>query len=142
MLNIFDSKETDYELKEIIDRVAYKEKIGLCLDTCHLNDAGYDISDFDSILDEIDNKIGLNYVKCVHINDSKNSLGSHKDRHENIGFGTIGFNNLINVIYNEKLSDIPKILETPYVGDKAPYKYEIEEIRNRIFDSELKDKIN
>lgn len=129
------------ELKEIIDGVKYKDKIGICLDTCHLNDAGYDISSFDSILDEIDNKIGLEYVKCVHVNDSKNLRGSHKDRHENIGFGTIGFDNLLNVIYNERLSEIPKILETPYINDKAPYKLEIEQIKNKIFNSNLKDEI-
>ena len=119
------------ELKRIIDGVKLKNKIGICMDTCHLNDAGYDISDFDKILDDFDNIIGLNYLKVIHINDSKNPMGSHKDRHENIGVGTIGFNNLINVIYNKRLDGIPKILETPYIGDKAPYKEEIEMIRNK-----------
>ena len=119
------------ELKRIIDGVKLKNKIGICMDTCHLNDAGYDISDFDKILDDFDKIIGLNYLKVIHINDSKNPMGSHKDRHENIGVGTIGFNNLINVIYNKRLDGIPKILETPYIGDKAPYKEEIEMIRNK-----------
>ena len=119
------------ELKTIIDGVKLKDKIGICMDTCHLNDAGYDISDFDKILDEFDKIIGMNYLKVIHINDSKNSLGSHKDRHENIGKGTIGFDNLINVIYNKRIESIPKILETPYIGDKAPYKEEIEMIRNK-----------
>ena len=121
------------EIKEIIDGVENKSRIGVCLDTCHLNDAGYDISDFDKYLDEFDKKIGLSLIKCIHINDSKNVLGSHKDRHENIGYGTIGFDNLIKVIYNERLGDIPRILETPYVNDIAPYKYEIENIRKKEF---------
>lgn len=137
------------ELKTIIDNVKYKDKIGVCLDTCHLNDAGYDISDFDKILDDFDNKIGIKYIGCVHVNDSKNIIGSHKDRHENIGFGSIGFDNLINVIYNNRLESVPKILETPYVSrddnskerEYPPYKYEIAMIRNKIFDKGLIDKI-
>lgn len=121
------------EIKEIIDGVENKDRIGVCLDTCHLNDAGYDISDFDKYLDEFDKKIGLSLIKCIHINDSKNPLGSHKDRHENIGYGTIGFDNLIKVIYNDRLGDIPRILETPYVNEVAPYKYEIDNIRKKEF---------
>ena len=137
------------ELKAIIDRVKYQDKIGVCIDTCHLNDAGYDMSDFDSILDLFDNIIGINKIGCIHVNDSKNVIASHKDRHENIGFGTIGFDNLINIIYNERLEGIPRILETPYVTkddnskDKVypPYKYEIEMIRNKEFDNDLINKI-
>ena len=137
------------ELKAIIDRVKYKDKIGVCLDTCHLNDAGYDISNFDSVLEKFNNMIGIKYIGCVHVNDSKNILGSHKDRHENIGLGTIGFDNLLSVIYNDKLKDVPKILETPYVTrddnskekEYPPYKYEIDMIRNRIFDKDLIKKI-
>ena len=93
-------------------------------------------------MDKFDKSIGINKIGCVHINDSKNTLASHKDRHENIGFGTIGFDNLINVIYNERLISIPKILETPYV-DKIypPYKYEIEMIKNKKFDKNLIEKI-
>ena len=121
------------EIKEIINGVEHKERIGVCLDTCHLNDAGYEISKFDEYLDEFDKKIGLSYVKCIHINDSKNPIESHKDRHENIGYGTIGFDNLIKVIYNKRLEDIPKILETPYVNEKAPYREEIENIREKTF---------
>ena len=129
------------ELKKIIDGINRKDLIGVCLDTCHLNDAGYDISNFDELLQEFDKIIGINYIKCIHINDSKNERSSHKDRHENIGFGTIGFNKLINIIYNEKLKDIPKILETPYIGDLPPYKEEIEMIKNKKFDNKLKEKI-
>jgi len=130
------------EIKRIIDGVNDKKHIGVCLDTCHLNDAGFDISDFDKYLDEFDKIIGIDRIGCIHINDSKNPLASHKDRHENIGFGTIGFDNLIKIIYNERLGEIPRILETPYV-DKlyAPYKYEIEMIRNKKFDEDLINKI-
>ncbi len=126
------------DLKYIIDNIKDKNRIGLCLDTCHLNDSGYPIEDFDKILDEVDSKIGRSYVKCVHVNDSKNPLGAHKDRHENIGYGTIGFDNLINVIYNDRLKDVPKILETPYIEDKAPYKEEIDMIRAKVFNNSLK----
>lgn len=133
------------ELKIIIDNIKCKDKIGICLDTCHLNDAGYDISDFDNILNEIDAKIGLDKVKCVHINDSKNAKGSHKDRHENFGLGTIGFENLIKVIYHEKLKDVPKILETPYVSvddnstkrEYPPYKHEITMIKSKLMNDNL-----
>ena len=129
------------EIKRIIDGVENKDRIGVCLDTCHLNDAGYDVTDFDKLLDEFDKVVGLSYVKCIHINDSKNVCGSHKDRHENIGFGTIGFDNLIKIIYNKRLEDIPKILETPYVGEKPPYKEEIAMIRAQKFDEKLKEKL-
>ena len=133
------------DLKSIIDKVKFKDKIGVCIDTCHLNDAGYDMSNFDSVLDLFDKTIGINKIGCIHINDSKNNIDSHKDRHENIGFGTIGFDNLINIIYNKRLESVPKILETPYVTkddnskerEYPPYKYEIEMIRNRIFDKNL-----
>ena len=130
------------EIKEIMSRVEDKDHIGVCLDTCHLNDAGYDMSNFDSYLDFFDKEIGISKIGCVHVNDSKNELSAHKDRHENIGFGTIGFDNLIHIIYHEKLESVPKILETPYV-DKiyAPYKYEIEMIRSKKFDKDLLEKI-
>ena len=124
------------ELKQIIDGVKCSN-IGVCLDTCHVNDAGYDLSNFDKILEEFDNIIGLDKLKVVHINDSKNIINSHKDRHENIGYGTIGFDNLINIIYHDKLKDIPKILETPYIEKHAPYMHEIEMIRNKKFNPNL-----
>ena len=131
------------EIKQIIDGVVYKDKVKVCLDTCHINDAGYDLNDFDKILEEFDKIIGLDKLACIHINDSKNILNSHKDRHENIGYGYIGFDNLLKVIYHEKLEKIPKILETPYieVNDKIkypPYKFEIEMIRNKKFNPNLK----
>ena len=126
------------EIASIIAKVNKKEKLGVCLDTCHINDAGYDLNDFDKVLDSFDTIIGLDKLKCLHINDSKNERSAHKDRHENIGLGHIGFENLLKVIYNERLDNIPKILETPYV-DKIypPYKYEIEMIRNKKFNENL-----
>ena len=137
------------ELKTIIDGVKFKNKIGVCLDTCHLNDSGIDLTKFDDYINEFDKEIGLNYIKVIHINDSKNEIGSHKDRHENIGLGTIGFDTLIKIIYDERFKDIPKILETPYVtkNDESkekiypPYKYEINMIRNKQFDNNLLNNI-
>ncbi|MCI7702278.1 MAG: deoxyribonuclease IV [Tenericutes bacterium] len=130
------------EIRRIIDLVEDKKHIGVCIDTCHLSDAGYDISKFDEFLDEFDKIIGIEKIGCVHVNDSKNEMGSHKDRHENIGFGKIGFETLLKVIYNERLENVPKILETPYVDKEyPPYKYEIEMIRNKEFDSTLINKI-
>lgn len=137
------------QLKKIIDGVLYKDKVRVCLDTCHLNDAGYDLKEFDVVLDEFDKKIGIDKIACVHINDSKNILGSHKDRHENIGLGTIGFDNLINIIYHEKLKGVPKILETPYITNGideknkiyAPYKFEIEMIKNKKMNTNLLEDI-
>ena len=98
------------ELKNIIDNINDKDRIGVCLDTCHMNDSGIDISKFNEFLNEFDSMIGIDKIKCVHVNDSMNTIGSHKDRHANIGYGTIGFDNLINVIYNERLNGIPFIL--------------------------------
>ena len=137
------------DIKKIIEGVKFKDKIGVCLDTCQLSDCGVDISKFDEYLDLFDKEIGLSYIKCIHINDSKNELGSHKDRHENFGLGNLGFDNLINIIYNDRLKDIPKILETPYVtkDDESkekiypPYKIEIDMIRNKKFDENLIEKI-
>ncbi len=133
------------EIRKIIDGVKEKDKIGVCLDTCHIFDAGYELSDVDRILDEFDRIIGLSYLSCIHINDSKNSKGSHKDRHENIGFGHIGFSTLLQFLYHPKLKDVPKILETPYVtkqnSDKKrlypPYKFEIAMIQNKEWNSHL-----
>ena len=137
--------KTFEEINRIIEGVKFKDKIGVCLDTCHINDAGYDISNFDKVLDEFDSIIGLDKLKCIHVNDSKNDIASHKDRHENIGYGYLGFDNLINIIYNKKIENIPKILETPYVTktydskerEYPPYLFEIEMIRNKKFNDNL-----
>ena len=122
------------ELAAIIDGVTLNEKLSVTLDTCHTNDAGYNVKeDFDGVLNEFDKIIGLDRLKVIHVNDSKNPQGTHKDRHANIGFGTIGFEAL-------------NILETPYVGEdkknkKAPYGYEIAMLREKTFDPELLTKI-
>lgn len=123
------------ELKAIYDGIdsGEKQKVFFCIDTCHMNDSGVDISKFDEFLDEFDKKIGIDKIKCVHLNDSQNDKGSHKDRHANIGYGTIGFNNLVDVLYNERLKNIPKILETPFRNGKAPYKEEIEMLKKKEF---------
>lgn len=125
------------ELKSIIEGINDKDRIGVCLDTCHMNDSGIDISKFDDFLNEFDIKIGISKIKCIHLNDSLNNIGSHKDRHANIGYGTIGFDNLLRVVYNDRLN-VPFIIETPYINRNtnesfAPYKYEIESIRNKEF---------
>ena len=130
-----------YELKQILNKVNLNKKLGICLDTCHLNDSGVDIAKFDEYLDVFDSEIGLDKVKCVHVNDSKNVVGSHKDRHANIGFGTIGFDNLLNVIYNPKLKDVPKILETPYIKEFPPYKFEIAMIKDKKFNPSLESDV-
>lgn len=135
------------ELAAIIDGVTLNEKLSVTLDTCHTNDAGYNVKeDFDGVLNEFDKIIGLDRLKVIHVNDSKNPQGSHKDRHANIGFGTIGFETLNKIVHHEQLSALPKILETPYVGEdkknkKAPYGYEIEMLREKTFDPELLTKI-
>ncbi|RST73836.1 deoxyribonuclease IV [Siminovitchia acidinfaciens] len=135
------------ELAKIIEGVTHNEKLTVCFDTCHTHDAGYDIvNDFDGVLDEFDRLIGIDRIKVVHVNDSKNERGARKDRHENIGFGHIGFDALDYIIHHPQLSEAPKILETPYVGadkknKKAPYKHEIDMIKSRKFDEGLLEKI-
>ena len=131
------------QLSTIINGINNKDKskIGICLDTCHLSDSGLSISSFDEILDCFDKYNLFDKIGCIHVNDSKNPVSSHKDRHENIGYGTIGFSSLLSVIYNKRLEGIPKILETPYIEGKPPYKYEIEMIRNKSFDEKLFKKV-
>ena len=129
-----------------LEEIAYivknvKNNIGVCLDTCHLNDSGININNFDDYLDEFEKQVGIDKIKCVHVNDSKNEINTHKDRHENFGFGTIGFDALMNVINNNRLKDVPKILETPYIEDKPPYKFEIEMIKEGKFNPNLKDDV-
>ena len=118
------------EIKAIIDGCEHKDRLGVCMDTCHINDAGYDVKDFDHVLDEFDRIVGLDRLLCVHVNDTKNPQGAHKDRHENIGYGYLGFDTLYKVVHNPRLNGIPKILETPYYNEKAPYKQEIEMLRS------------
>ncbi len=116
------------ELEQIIDGVKLKDKMGVCLDTCHVNDAGYDIiNNLDGVLEEFDKIIGLDKLKAIHINDSKNEIGAHKDRHEKIGEGTIGIEAFERIINHEKLKDLPFFLETP--NELEGYEKEIEILR-------------
>lgn len=130
------------EIARIIDGVTYNEHLSVTFDTCHVHDAGYDIKhDLSGVLTHFDKTVGLDRIKVLHVNDSKNPVGAHKDRHENFGFGEIGFEALMNVINIPEFKDLPKILETPWikVEDKvqiAPYKKEIEMIRSGKFDSQ------
>ncbi len=133
------------DLATILKAVKYPEHVMVCLDTCHLHDAGYDLTAFDDFLAEFDQKIGLDKIACVHINDSKNERGSHKDRHENFGLGYLGFDTLINIVTHPVLKGLPKILETPYVSKDEqskervypPYRHEITMIKSKQFDPAL-----
>ena len=137
------------ELRAILDRVELSGKVGVCLDTCHVSDGGYDIvHDLDGVLTQFDKVIGQDQIAVFHVNDSKNPCGAHKDRHENFGFGEIGFEALLQVVNCPDFEQVPKILETPYIPDPenkkksyAPYKFEIEMIRKGSFDAQLKEKI-
>lgn len=135
------------EIAKIIDGVKYNEKITVCFDTCHVNDAGYNIAeDFDGILNEFDHIVGIDRLKVIHLNDSKNPKGSRKDRHEMIGFGSIGFDALSYVANHEDLKDVPKILETPYLANtegvkRPPYKYEIAMLKAKKFNENIKQDI-
>ena len=112
------------ELRAIIDRLDHPEKVGVCLDTCHVWDGGYDIgSDLNGVLEEFDRTLGLDRLKAIHLNDSKNPLGAHKDRHEKLGQGCIGLETLKNVVNHPALRDLPFILETP--NDLTRYQEEI-----------------
>ncbi|MGC8228502.1 deoxyribonuclease IV [Pseudobacillus badius] len=135
------------ELAMIIDGVHLNDKLSVCFDTCHTHDAGYAIKeDFDGVLDRFDRVVGVDRIKVLHINDSKNEQGARKDRHENIGFGHIGFDALNYIVHHPQLMEVPKILETPYVGEdkksrKPPYKFEIEMFRQKAFDDEVLEKV-
>ena len=113
------------QLQEILAGLKHPEHFGVCFDTCHTHDAGYDLNDFDGVLAEFDRIIGLDRLKVVHLNDSKNECGARKDRHANIGEGKIGFEILNRIAHHPRLAEIPIILETPYVDEKPPYAREI-----------------
>ena len=134
------------ELAYIFEHVVHNDKLRVCFDTCHVHDAGYDIvNDFEGVLESFDRMIGKKMISVFHINDSKNIAGAKKDRHENVGFGEIGFEALNNIVHHRDFKKIPKILESPYVevsGKKekvAPYKQEIEMFRKGIFNEKFKD---
>lgn len=118
------------EIAEIISRVELKDKMGVCLDTCHIYDAGYDIvNNLDEVLEEFDRVIGLDRLKAIHLNDSKNPFKSHKDRHEKIGEGFVGLDAITNIINHPKLKHLPFFLETP--NELDGYAKEIELLRSR-----------
>lgn len=129
------------QLRYIIDHVEKPENIKVCMDTCHLHDAGFNIHKFDYILDKFDQIVGLDKLAVIHINDSKNICGAHKDRHANLGFGEIGFDSLCAIVYNPRISHIVKILETPWVDGYPPYRFEIEMLKNKVFDLNINEKI-
>lgn len=126
------------EIKAIYEGVRYPENLRVCFDTCHVNDAGYDIvNQYEEVLQQFDDILGLEQIAVFHINDSKNPMGAHKDRHENIGFGTIGFDALYRVVSDKRFEKIPKILETPWLKPEddpkhplPPYKEEIEMLQS------------
>ncbi|WP_033159755.1 deoxyribonuclease IV [Mycoplasmoides alvi] len=115
-----------YELKSILNGIMQKDRVGICFDTCHVSDAGYDLSNLENVLCEFNKYISIKKIKLVHLNDSLNPIGSKKDRHANIGKGSIGINSLVNIIKHKNFANIPFILETPYVDKLPPYKKEIE----------------
>ncbi|WP_088006338.1 deoxyribonuclease IV [Indiicoccus explosivorum] len=133
------------EIARIMDGVKNNERLSVCFDTCHTHDAGYDVKeDFDGVLKEFDRIIGIDRLQVLHINDSKNVRGAAKDRHENIGFGEIGFDALHGIVHHPDLMHVPKILETPYVGSdaknkKPPYQHEIDMFRAGAFAPEKID---
>ena len=137
------------ELARIYDGVVHNDKLRVCFDTCHVNDSGYDlVNDLSGTLEQFDKVIGKNQIAVFHINDSKNTCGASKDRHENIGFGNIGFDTLKEIVYLKEFENVPKILETPYIKDEenkkkayAPYKYEIEMLREGKFNPEMQRQI-
>ncbi|HEX3023444.1 MAG TPA: deoxyribonuclease IV [Lachnospiraceae bacterium] len=134
------------ELAKIYDGVKHNDKLRVCFDTCHTHDSGYDIvNDFDGVIEKFDSILGIDQIAVFHINDSKNPQGASKDRHENIGFGHIGFDAIKRIVYHPDFEEIPKILETPYVNvpdakkktSFPPYRQEIEMLRSREFNPQL-----
>lgn len=137
------------ELARIYEGVKYNDKLRVCFDTCHTSDSGYDIvGHFDDVIDEFDRIIGKDQIAVFHINDSKNPRGAQKDRHENLGFGNLGFDALNHIVHHPDFENVPKILETPWIPSEAnpkksyaPYKYEIEMLRSGKFDPDMKTRI-
>lgn len=129
------------QIRYLMEHAKHGDRLRVCMDTCHLHDAGFDVSDFDAILEAFDRVISLERLVCIHVNDSKNVRGARKDRHANIGFGEIGFNALNRIVHHEKLQHVVKILETPWVDGVAPYKHEIAMLKAGIFDQEIMTKL-
>lgn len=134
--------KTFEEIRKLLELLDFDKRIVVCLDTCHIFDSGYDIiNEYEKVISDFDRLIGLDRLKVIHLNDSKNVCGSHKDRHENIGFGNIGFDALMKFVSDDRFKNIPKILETPFVkgenNDFPPYKHEIMMIKNKKFNINL-----
>ncbi len=137
------------EIARIYDGVVYNDKLRVCFDTCHTNDSGYDVkNNFDGVIDEFDRILGKDQIAVFHINDSKNPMGARKDRHANIGFGTIGFDALHTIVHHPDFENVPKILETPYISSSEnskksfpPYREEIQMLRCGQFNSRLQEEI-
>lgn len=137
------------EIARIYDGVVYNDKLRVCFDTCHTNDSGYDVkNNFDGVIDEFDRILGKDQIAVFHINDSKNPMGARKDRHANIGFGTIGFDALHTIVHHPDFENVPKILETPYIPSSEnskksfpPYREEIQMLRCGQFNSRLQEEI-
>lgn len=137
------------ELAAIYDGVTHNDKLQVCFDTCHTSDSGYDIiHHFDAVMDSFDRILGKEQIAVFHINDSKNLPGAAKDRHENLGFGQIGFDALNYIVHHPDFENVPKILETPYIPSAtkakksyAPYKYEIQMLREQVFNPHMKEQI-
>ena len=119
------------QIRYFFDHIKHSHRLGVCMDTCHINDAGYNVHDVDGVLSEFDRVVGLDKLKVLHVNDSKNIRGAQKDRHENLGYGEIGFDTLVKYVHHPRLAEVPKILETPWIGDRAPYKEEIAMLRDK-----------
>lgn len=122
------------EIDYLLTHSAHPQRLGVCMDTCHINDAGINVHDVESVLNMFDQIIGLDKLLCLHINDSKNVMGAHKDRHANLGYGEIGFKTILTYVNHPRLTDIPKILETPYYNEKPPYQKEIAMLRSGNFE--------
>jgi len=137
------------ELARVYDGVIHNDKLRVCFDTCHTHDSGYDIiHDFDGVIERFDKILGKEQIALFHINDSKNVCGASKDRHANLGFGEIGFAALSYIVHHPDFKDVPKILETPWISSPtkekksyAPYKFEIEMLKNNSFDTDVQNKI-
>ena len=129
------------EISYLLTHSLHPERLGVCLDTCHINDAGINVHEVDEVLNTFDRVIGLEKLLCLHVNDSKNVMGAHKDRHANIGYGEIGFETIHAYIKHPRLENVPKILETPYIGEKAPYQKEIAKHRQGVFEEGWIEKI-
>ncbi|OCN04598.1 deoxyribonuclease IV [Erysipelotrichaceae bacterium MTC7] len=119
------------QLKYIIDHCKHAKMLRVCMDTCHMHDAGYDVANFDALLDHFDEVVGLDRLVCIHLNDTKNERGAKKDRHANLGHGKLGFQTLCEIANNPRVEHVVKILETPWIDGKAPYKEEIDMLQTK-----------